>query len=235
MKSIIILAILAISIALNIKYLTNKFLYKPAPPAPMVRTKAASVFNLSRGSEFDELKVDSGDIVFIGNSLTDLFELGEFFGRLDIKNRGIAGDLTSDVLRRLGPIIAGRPRQLFLEIGINDLLQSISVDSTFKNIELIVEAIKAVSPRTDIVVTSLLPTNWNRTNTDKRVLPEIAQLNEKLNEMAHAKNLHYLDLYPDYLQNDGMAKTYDCGDGLHLNGAGYLFWKKKIDPLLKTR
>lgn len=230
--AIIILAIA--SVALNVKYLTNKFIYRPGvpPPPPL---KPASAFELSRRSEFEQLRIDSSDIVFLGNSLTDFFELSEFFGRLDIKNRGIGGDLTSDVLRRLAPITAGRPRQLFLEIGINDLLQGISVDSTLKNIELIVESIKAVSPRTDIVLTSLLPTNWNRTNTDKRVLPEIAQLNEKLNEMAHAKDLHYLDLYPDYLDNDGMAKTYDCGDGLHLNGAGYLFWKKKIDPLLKTR
>ncbi len=232
LKKPIILALALISICLNIKYLTNKFIYRPAKVIPATPTNAPTPYHLSRASEFEKLRIDTGDIVFLGNSLTDFFELSEFFGRTDIKNRGIAGDLTRDMLDRLAEITLGHPREVFIESGINDLLGGISVDSTFGNIELITASIKAISPRTEIIITSLLPTAWKITNTDRKVSLEIVALNEKLKGLAHADRLQYLDLYPDFREKDGLAKAYDCGDGLHLNGAGYLLWKNKLTPLL---
>ena len=60
--------------------------------------------------------------VFLGDSLTDFYPLEEFFAGEDVVNRGIAGDKTTDVLKRLEEIKALRPSRLFLQIGINDMI-----------------------------------------------------------------------------------------------------------------
>ena len=55
-----------------------------------------------------------GDIVFIGNSITELG--GDWGKRLDcssLKNRGISGDVTEGVLKRLGEITYVKPKKYF--------------------------------------------------------------------------------------------------------------------------
>ena len=63
-----------------------------------------------RIKEFKEHPLSMGDIVFIGNSIT---EDGKNWGaKLDIdnaKNRGISGDVTDGVLLRLGELIKYKP------------------------------------------------------------------------------------------------------------------------------
>ncbi len=66
--------------------------------------------------------VDSCDIVMLGNSLT---EFGGDWGKLlhspVVVNRGIAGDDATGIYHRLSQILPGRPRAIFLMVGINDI------------------------------------------------------------------------------------------------------------------
>src|SRR5688572_24311555 len=57
--------------------------------------------NQGKYSAYDGVAIDSNDIVFIGNSLTEGFPLDEYFHRTDIKNRGIGGSETSHLLDRI--------------------------------------------------------------------------------------------------------------------------------------
>ena len=70
---------------------------------------------------FDDMHEDSGGIVFLGDSITEFLNVDEFLPSYHIIKRGIAGDTTSGVLRRLGEVIALKPRKLFLLIGTNDI------------------------------------------------------------------------------------------------------------------
>ena len=60
-------------------------------------------------------------IIFLGDSLTEWFELGKYFPGLAIINEGIAGDTTYGVLQRLEAIIKKPAKKIFLMIGINDI------------------------------------------------------------------------------------------------------------------
>ena len=67
-------------------------------------------------------KIDSTDVVMLGNSLT---EFGGDWNRLlrwrRVRNRGISGDDATGILHRLGQILPGKPKAIFLMVGINDL------------------------------------------------------------------------------------------------------------------
>ena len=87
-----------------------------------------------RATHFKSLPKTNGDIIFIGNSITDGAEWSELFADNRIKNRGISGDISAGVLNRLDEIVNRKPAKVFLLIGVNDLSRNISTDSIFKNI-----------------------------------------------------------------------------------------------------
>ena len=79
---------------------------------------------INRLEIFEEVNEISkpGKIVFLGDSLIDFFPIQDFFPRVKIYNRGIAGDTTKDLLKRLDNVIELKPSKLFLQIGTNDLV-----------------------------------------------------------------------------------------------------------------
>src|SRR5690348_4269946 len=101
--------------------------------------------------------IKPSDIVFVGNSLTDRFPLREMFPNIPVRNKGISGNTSQDILNRIDSIADAKPRKIFLDVGINDILRNQSVDTLFINYKRIVETIKSKSPDTKIYIQSLLP------------------------------------------------------------------------------
>ena len=116
-------------------------------------------FYYQRSTLFEKLPIDSDDIVFLGNSITNGCEWHELFNNPNIKNRGISSDVSMGVYDRLDPIIKGKPAKIFLMIGINDIAHHLSTDSIVKNITQIIRKIKKETPSTQLYIQSLLPTN----------------------------------------------------------------------------
>ena len=83
-------------------------------------------FYYQRATLFEKLPIDSDDIVFLGNSITNGCEWHELFNNPNIKNRGISSDVSMGVYDRLDPIIKGKPAKIFLMIGINDIAHHLS-------------------------------------------------------------------------------------------------------------
>ena len=54
-----------------------------------------------------------GEIVFLGNSITDIGEWSEIWQNPTVKNRGISGDITFGVLARLDEVLSSKPKKLF--------------------------------------------------------------------------------------------------------------------------
>ena len=100
----------------------KKLLFLAALLAAALPTLAQSSYNFQRRSLFEVLPIHSGDIVFLGNSITDGGEWNELLANPRVKNRGISGDRSGWLLDRLDPIVGGHPKKLFLMIGVNDLL-----------------------------------------------------------------------------------------------------------------
>lgn len=78
------------------------------------------------------------DVVFIGDSITDGAEWEDLFPTLTIANRGIGGDRTDGVLKRLDSIYSTSADRAFIMIGINDFNSGMSVDEVFLNYKTIV-------------------------------------------------------------------------------------------------
>jgi len=68
-------------------------------------------------SFFNRYPVQPGDIVFLGDSITDGARWDELFPGLPVKNRGINANLTTNVLERLDNIVNWRPKAIFILIG----------------------------------------------------------------------------------------------------------------------
>lgn len=213
-------ALLVISLAVNVKYLTNKLFYKPPP----INTDA---WNTSRVSVHAILPVDTSDVVFVGTSLTEGFLVSEMFHSLHVKNRGIGGNNSAQILARIGDVAAGKPRKMFLEIGINDIQEGIPDDSIMRNYSQIVDTIKARSGRTELFVQSVFPTGMSRVDLNSRVV----ELNHKIEALAKSSGASYINIYPSMLKGAGLDSAYTV-DGIHLTGKAYAVWKSKIDSLL---
>ena len=238
-----LLTILVISLGCNLLvaiYGTQKAVAK-ARQRERARTSAAaqavrrpgvqpdSVFYfLGRDQVFKALPSDSNSIIFLGNSLTQEFELGELFHSLKIKNRGIVGDISRGVLRRLAEVTDRKPKKIFIEIGINDVLNGYPLDSVERNYRDIVGRIQKDSPGTKIYLQSLFPTSVRRANLAQPLPDAILAFNRFLYAFAQEQRVTYIDLYSPFSRGDNLCPKYDCGDGLHFTGAGYLAWRDLV-------
>lgn len=189
-----------------------------------------------RASLFEVLPIDSDDIVFIGNSITDGAEWFELLDNPHVKNRGISGDVSLGIYDRLDPIIKGKPKKLFLMIGVNDLSRGISIDSVANTVERIIDRLQAETPSTKIYLQSTLPVtdekNMFKGHTAR--MADIAPLNVLYQQIAKCKGVKYVDLYSEFI-NPATKKlnTAYSNDGLHLLGSGYLKWVEIIKPYVE--
>lgn len=192
-------------------------------------------YYLDRNELFEALPTDSNSIVFIGTSLTQNFELAEFFQNLNLRNRGINGDVTEGVLARIDPILVTKPAKLFIEIGINDLGTGVQRDRVLENYKALIRRIQDSSPGTKIYVQSLFPTQLEggryKTYCNKKVNEDIVFLNNELRKFTSLYKITFIDTYSGFLSDGQLNPVYSV-DGIHLNGAGYKLWAKILAPYI---
>src|SRR4030095_7767016 len=73
-----------------------------------------------RVATFEKEPVVPGPITFLGNSIKQIGDWKKLLNDSTVINRGIAGDITFGVLKRLDDVARRQPSKLFLLIGIND-------------------------------------------------------------------------------------------------------------------
>lgn len=220
-----------ISIGLNIMGLLlfagRKTIYRSQP----AKTESADAYydkwNQARKSVLDMLPIDSTDIVFVGNSITEGFPLQEMFPGVHVKNRGIGGNQSRHILGRIQEIAAGHPRKIFFDIGVNDLRVHIPIDSILRNYARIIEAVRFASPRTVIYVQSVFPVGPSY----KEIKDSVPAFNLELRHECHNWQVNFIDLYPLFIQGEFIQPALTFDD-LHLTGAGYILWKKEIQGYL---
>jgi len=193
-------------------------------------TNAQNAFYSQRTSLFDILPVDSTNIVFLGNSLTNGCEWHELLGDARIVNRGINGDIASGISARLEPVLKGKPDKIFLMAGINDVSHHISADSIAHDVAAILDSIITRSPNTRIYLQSCLPFNesFKRWKNLEGTQQTIIDLNKRLEQLADERDIVWINLYPLFSDGNDNLKPELTNDGLHLLGPGYLIWKDAI-------
>lgn len=184
-----------------------------------------------RVSLFEVLPIDQGDIVFLGNSITDGGEFHELLHRNNIKNRGIRSDVISGVSERLDQVTRWHPKKIFLLIGINDVSHARSASQIAAEYEELVKQIRTQSPQTKLYIQSVMPINntFNRYKGLKGRESVIPALNKKLEKIAAENGAVYVDLWPALADKSGRLDKSFTNDGLHLNGKGYKAWMKIVE------
>jgi Lysophospholipase L1 and related esterases len=182
---------------------------------------------IDRVTTFKNLKNNSEEIVFLGDSLIEICEWSELFNNPSIKNRGISGDTTYGVLNRLEEVTMAKPSKIFMMLGINDIGKCRPTQSVIEDYEKILNKIKADSPNTKIYVHSVLPINKEKFTTHTKP-EEILGLNSSLNKLCDNLKVEYINLYPLFVVSDNKLNPQYTTAGIHLNGDGYLVWKEAI-------
>ncbi|HLF45921.1 MAG TPA: family 20 glycosylhydrolase [Chitinophagaceae bacterium] len=189
-----------------------------------------STYYHQRVSLFNALPQSKDDIIFLGNSFTDGGEWSELFNDIKIKNRGISGDITAGVLKRIDEVVKGKPAKVFLMIGTNDLARGITTDSVVKNILLISVYIKQESPATKLFVQSILPVSdvFKKFSGHTSKTDSILKVNNHLSKASETYQYIFINLYPSFCNQQGKLNEKYSNDGLHLTGTGYLLWKHLV-------
>lgn len=175
----------------------------------------------ARLDQFRQLKT-TGGTVFLGDSLTELFPLEEYFSDPKLVNLGVSGDTIGGVgplgcLERLDQgVIRLQPQRIVLLIGINDLLFSRYEDplgSKLDRYEALQIRLRKRLPQTQLCLVSLLPTGGQYAYAN----PEILVFNQQIRRLAERDHGLYLDAHRAF----SPLKSEDTLDGLHLSPSGY--------------
>ena len=183
-------------------------------------------------------------IVFFGNSLAAGYGLdntadafpNRIGARIDslglpyrVVNAGLSGETTAGGRSRVGWILR-QPADIFvLELGGNDGLRGIDLNSSRENLQAIIDTVRLKNPATQIVIAGMqIPPNLGRAYT--------TEFREMFRELA-TKNKAVL--IPFLLENVGGIPNLNQPDGIHPNEKGHRIvtenvWKI-IGPMVQQR
>jgi lysophospholipase L1-like esterase len=217
-------------------------------PAPAKKEKAAApapdwraLFQLhyaTRVQEFRQQNLQLQNVILVGDSITEGFDIAKYFPDRRILNRGIGADVIGNalppddrrgVLKRLDESIFNcAPRDVFLLIGINDLGDNHTPETMEAGYREILERVKKHSPAVRLHIQSVLPTRGNYAKHNAN----INDFNQRLQKLAKEFNCDYLDLHSQMTDDRGELKKEFTADGLHLKDLGYKIWKAEIEKKL---
>jgi lysophospholipase L1-like esterase len=166
-------------------------------------------------------------VVFLGDSITDGWELNQYFPGKPYLNRGISGQITSQMLGRLkADVLDRKPQAMVLLGGTNDLARGVPVDAIQNNIAMIADLAAAYDAAP--VLAAVLPVSDYHAGRDPRFKrtpgrrpDDILAINVWLRQFCTARGYVYLDYYSALVDDKGMLRAELADDGLHPNAEGY--------------
>lgn len=173
--------------------------------------------------EYEDFEVD---VAFIGDSLTDGYDLAKYYPQYLTANRGIGGDTTFGVEERLQVSLFDlKPKVVVMLIGANNM------DTMLQNYESILQSLKENLPESKIVLCSLTAMggeHWGRKN-------QLAAYNNvSIKLLAQKYGYTYVDLY-SALYDVSIGEVYEgyTVDGGHFTHEGYTVVTAQITPVLE--
>ena len=175
-----------------------------------------------RKSQFDVLSQNEKyKTIMLGDSITDEGSWDELLNNDTIQNRGISGDTTDGVLDRLNSVNKNI-KQVFIMIGVNDIMRGREVDEIFANYLKIIKTFKEKNIKVHIQSTLYIgetrKSNFN---------PKVEELNKRLEKYASENQITFINLNPIFAPNQVLKKEF-TSDDLHLNGTAYKLWAEQI-------
>ena len=174
-------------------------------------------------AEFGDYEVE---VAFLGDSLTDGYDLAKYYPQYVTANRGIGGDTTFDLEGRLQVSAYDlKPQVVVMLIGANNM------DTMFENYEAILQGLRTNLPDTKVVLLSLTAMggeHWGRKN-------QLAAYNNvSIKLLAEKYGFTFIDLYSP-LYDVSIGEVYEgyTVDGGHFTHEGYVVLTEQITPVLQ--
>jgi acyl-CoA thioesterase I len=164
-------------------------------------------------------------ILFFGDSLTAGYGLSveEAFPALveqkfvangrktKVINAGLSGETTAGGVSRIDWVLRQPVDVFVLELGANDGLRGLPLDQTQRNLQSIIDKVKAKNPKVKVVVAGMMvPPNLGSEYATRfnRIFPDIAKKNNAT-------------LIPFLLQDVAGNEKLNLADGIHPNIQGH--------------
>tara|TARA_B100001287_G_scaffold275587_1_gene283637 strand:+ start:4095 stop:4784 length:690 start_codon:yes stop_codon:yes gene_type:complete len=175
--------------------------------------------------------IKTNDKIFmIGNSITASGDWPKLLNNVNAVNMGSPGITTLDAVMNVEKLLPENPKSAFIMLGVNDIKVKAPWEVVHQNFYNLIYTIKSLSPKTEIFIISVLPTNYlsfNKYNIDNS---EIIKLNQSLGKLSFKYNLNFINCHDDFLNENGDLDESLTYDGLHLNHLGYLKLATWIKP-----
>lgn len=186
--------------------------------------------NLKRYSDANSRVLPPGTaprVVFLGDSITDAWHLNEYFTGRDFINRGISGQVTTEMLGRMQPdVINLRPTALMILGGTNDIARGTALDVIENNLMMMSDLAHLHGIK--VLIASVLPVSDYHKNENpgfemSRDHPPqaISQLNGWIQNFCAKSGDIYVDYFSKLRDPSGMMQAELADDGLHPNAKGY--------------
>jgi len=223
----------------------------PADTAESCQTRSSMMYkwlqdwpNLTRYRQADlDLRADEPKdrrVVFMGDSITDSWNLSRYFPGKAYINRGISAQTTPQMLLRFHQdVVALKPKAVVILAGTNDIagntgpLSMAEIENNYASMADIARANHIA-----VIFSSILPIN-NYTPASQRFFAErsmdkIRELNSWLKSYAQQQGDIYLDYYSRMLDEKGFLKRELAEDGLHPNAVGYGIMAEMAERAIST-
>ena len=159
--------------------------------------------------------------VMLGDSITDEGQWDELLDNPLVQNRGISGDTTDGVLERLDSINKNI-KQVFIMIGVNDIMRGKEVDEVYSNYLKIIKFFQDRNIKVYIQSTLFIGERRAENFNIK-----VEDLDKRLEKYAKENNITFINLNPIFAPNKVLKKEFTFDD-LHLNGTAYKLWAQEI-------
>ena len=166
------------------------------------------------------------DVVFLGDSLTEGYDLSTYYPEYNVLNRGIGGDTTFGVEKRLKEsVYDANPKITAMLIGANNF------DTMLDNYESILIDFKEKTPSMKVILLSLtsMTKDWGKNNEKAK------KNNIEIEKYATKYGYSYVNLYDPLLDtNTNELKLDYTTDGGHLTSQGYEIVTAQIKPVIAS-
>ena len=164
-------------------------------------------------------------VVFMGDSITDIWKLADQFPGKPYVNRGISGQTTEQMLVRMFPdVIDLKPAAAVILAGTNDIARNTGPE-TLTMIEENLQAMTELAQTHGIkvVLCALTPISdyERRPQSGQRPPSDVLKLNAWIKEYAAKAHAVYADYFSALVDDKGMLKKGYSIVGLHPNQMGF--------------
>ena len=173
------------------------------------------------------------NIVFLGDSITEYYDLNKYYETIPVVNSGTSGYTTVHLLEIMKEeVYIYNPTKVVILIGINDMNKYPDDLQLIENIKIMVNNIKEKRPKAKIYIQSIYPVDRERYSVliDNNVDNErIKKVNMEIEIFCKENNCKYINMFENLYDQENDKLIYEYSrDGLHLNDEGYIVVTEKL-------